>query len=361
MRIAILFVLLVLSSCARPGPETLALVTKPAGQKTVTILVASVRVPADSPSYAFTAGRADRLRYREVTIAIPPAHKPPEIEWPKGKPDPRKSFAVVERKDLTRDQFVAAAHSNGASAQSAGIFIHGYNYNYQEALFRLAQMSADSGVSGSPILFDWPSQATITGYVADRDSAAFARDDLVSVLTDLGKSNVRTTLLAHSMGAWLAVESIRQLSLMGREDVLGKIDQVVLAAPDIDVDLLRKQLAATKPLSHPMVILASKDDLALALSKRLAGSAATAGSLDIADPRTKKLAKEENLEVIDISSLPSVGGTNHDRFAALAAVYPQLQNTGNENTVAGTGAVVLNGVGAVVSAPFRIGGTLLAH
>jgi len=361
MRIAIIFSFLILASCARPEPETLALVNEPPGQKTVTILVASVRVPADDPPYAFTTGRADRLRYREVTIAIPPGHKPPEIEWPRGRPDPRTSFAVVDRKNLTRDQFVAAAHAKGPSARSAGIFIHGYNYSYQEALFRLAQMSADSGVSGPPILFDWPSQATITGYIADRDSAAFARDDLVSVLTDLGKSNVRTTLLAHSMGAWLAVESIRQLSLMGRGDVLDKIDQLVLASPDIDVDLLRKQLAATKPLKRPIVVLASKDDLALALSKRLAGSAATAGSLDIEDPRTKKLAKEENLEVVDISSLPSLGGTNHDRFAALAAVYPQLQNTSSKNLVAGTGALVLNGVGAFVSAPFRIGGTILSQ
>lgn len=361
MRIAILFVLLVLSSCARPGPETLALAPKPVGQKTVTILVASVRVPAESPPYAFTAGRADRLRYVKVTIAIPPGHKPPEIEWPKGTPDPATSFAVVGRRELTKAQFLAAAHSGRGSAPAAGIFVHGYNYNYQEALFRLAQMSADSGVSGSPILFDWPSQAKITGYVADRDSAAFARDDLVSVLTDLGRSNVKTTILAHSMGAWLAVESIRQLSLMGRGDTLGKIEQVVLAAPDIDVDLLRKQLAATKPLSRPIVVLASKDDLALALSKRLAGSAATAGSLDIADPRTKKLAQDENLEVVDISALPSIGGTNHDRFAALAAVYPQLQNAGRNNVAAGTGALVLNSVGAVVSAPFRIGSSILAN
>ncbi|MFK0334397.1 alpha/beta hydrolase [Rhizobium sp. NPDC090275] len=356
MRIIFLFVLLALSSCTRPGPETLTLVSRHTGQKTVTILVASVRVPSHTVPYAFTAGRADRLRYLKVTVAIPPGHKPPNIEWPKGTPDPTKAFAVVGREELSQAQFVAETRSEGA----AGIFVHGYNYNYQEALYRLAQITADSGMTGSPILFDWPSQASITGYVADRDSAAFARDDLVSVLTVLGQSNVKTTMLAHSMGAWLAVESIRQLSLMGRRDVLRKVTQLILAAPDIDVDLLRKQLAATQPLSQPIVILASKDDMALSLSKRLAGSAATAGSLDIAEPRTKMLAKENNLEIIDISSLPSLEGTNHDRFAALAAVYPQLQNTGEPNPVAGTGALVLNGAGAIVSAPLRIGGTILA-
>ena len=357
MRIAILFVLLALSSCARPGPETLALVTEQLGQKTVTIMVASVRSPAGRPPYAFTAGRADRIHYVEVTVAIPPSHRPSKIEWPRGKPDSAISFAVVGRKEITQTQFVAKTSTAG----QAGIFVHGYNYSYQEALFRLAQMTADSGIVRSPILFDWPSEATITGYVADRDSAAFARDDLVSVLTALGQANVETTILAHSMGAWLAVESIRQLSLMGKRDVLGKVNQLILAAPDIDVDLLRKQLAATKPLSHPIVILASKDDLALSLSKRLAGSVATAGSLDINDPRTKKLARENNLEIVDISSLPSPEVTNHDRFAALAAVYPQLQHTRPRNAVAGTGALVLNGVGALISTPFRIGGAMLSN
>lgn len=81
------------------------------------------------------------------------------------------------------------------------------------------------------------------------------------------------TILAHSMGAWLAVESVRQLSLMGERDVVRSIDQLVLAAPDIDIGLLRKQLPITDRLSKPIVVLASKDDIALALSKGLAGSA----------------------------------------------------------------------------------------
>ena len=53
-------------------------------------------------------------------------------------------------------------------------------------------------------------------------------------------------------------------------------------------------------------------------------------------------------------------GTNHDRFASLAAVYPQLR-LGFSNPVAGTGAIVLNGVGGAISAPFRLGGAILAQ
>lgn len=358
----LLLTILALSSCARPGPETLKVVAPVNHATRVAILVATDRVPDSDKSGAYTAGRGDRLRYSEVTISIPPTHQLSKIEWPVSKPDPHTSFAVIGRRELTANEFARLARGVSVSPTygRAGIFVHGYNYSHQEALFRLAQMAADSKVKERAILFDWPSQAEVTGYVADKDSAAFARDDFAQVLSNLSAAGVRPTIMAHSMGAWLAVESIRQLSLMGKTEVIHAIDQLVLAAPDIDIDLLRKQLSVTDRLTKPIVVLASKDDIALALSKRLAGSDATAGSLDIDDPRTRELAIAENLDIVDISKIPSLNGTNHDRFASLAAVYPQLRQ-GFSNPVAGTGAVVLNGVGGAISAPFRLGGAILAQ
>ncbi|MFJ5489210.1 hypothetical protein ACIKTA_17310, partial [Hansschlegelia beijingensis] len=38
------------------------------------------------------------------------------------------------------------------------------------------------------------------------------------------------------------------------------------------------------------------------------------------------VVKSENLRVVDISQLTSENRTNHDRFAAFAAIYPQLQS-----------------------------------
>ena len=301
----ILAIVATLSSCARPGPETLAVVTPVPRSHTVEILVATNRVPDAGKSGAYTAGRGDRLHYSEVTISIPPTHRPSTIEWPTATPDPKVSFAVVGRRELSAHEFsmLARGQAKSLARGHAGIFVHGYNYSHQEALFRLAQMAADSKVQDRAILFDWPSQAEVTGYVADKDSAAFARDDLAKVLTELSQNGVRPTILAHSMGAWLAVETVRQLTLMGKRDVVRSIDQLVLAAPDIDIDLLRKQLSVTARLARPIIVLASKDDIALALSKRLAGSAATAGSLDIDDPRTRELALKENLDVVDIRSI----------------------------------------------------------
>lgn len=106
-------------------------------------------------------------------MSVPPNHKVTEIEWPRDEPDAAKSFAVVKSKNLTENEFAEFARQIGPRtpvAPGVGMFIHGYNYPYQEALYRLVQMSAEAGQSQTSILFDWPSQGNLVGYVADRDA-----------------------------------------------------------------------------------------------------------------------------------------------------------------------------------------------
>jgi esterase/lipase superfamily enzyme len=67
------------------------------------------------------------------------------------------------------------------------------------------------------------------------------------------------TVMAHSMGSWLTVEALRQMAIRdGR--VNAKITDVILASPDLDVDVFSKQfLAMGKP--HPrFTLFTSRDD-----------------------------------------------------------------------------------------------------
>ena len=50
-------------------------------------------------------------------------------------------------------------------------------------------------------------------------------------------------IIAHSMGNWLAMETLRQLAIAGNRDLNGKLGYVVLASPDIDVDIFKKQMS----------------------------------------------------------------------------------------------------------------------
>jgi len=77
----------------------------------------------------------------------------------------------------------------------------------------MAQMVADANIDGVPIVFAWPSEGRETGYVADKDAAAFSRDQLAALLTTLARKPGfgRVDVLGHSMGGWLTMEALRQL------------------------------------------------------------------------------------------------------------------------------------------------------
>ena len=88
------------------------------------------------------------------------------------------------------------------------------------------------------MLFTWPSGGTAIDYVYDRDSAIYSRDALEAVLQALVKDPTvgSISILAHSMGNYVAVEALRQMAIRNRE-LSPKIRDVMLASPDINVDV----------------------------------------------------------------------------------------------------------------------------
>lgn len=360
--------LLIMAGCAtRPGPEALnSIATVPPGAKLVTVYVETTRSRAAADSNVFTTDRAQSPNYAAFTIAIPPGHKPGQIEWTKGTADPARSFVIVKQEILDSAGFQRQIAAKRAARRSArvGVFVHGYNTSFQEALFRLAQMVADSDIDGVPVLFAWPSEAAVTGYIADKDAATYSRDSLVQLLTSLtqGSRADRVTVIGHSMGGWLTVEALRQLRLTGRNAVLDRLD-VILAAPDIDMDLFRAQMAVIGPLPTPITVLVSSDDRALSVASRLSGERPRLGSLDINDARIQEAALKNNLQIIDISKLAASDSFNHDRYANLAQLYPSLAATSGQGAgqdLRRAGAFIFNAVGTTLSSPFDLAGRALA-
>ncbi|WP_244487956.1 alpha/beta fold hydrolase [Aureimonas sp. Leaf454] len=364
-----------LAGCAtRPGAIALVPVGKSVpGARLVTLYLATDRErleAADGVGAAtYGSGRGRDLAYAEVTISVPPGHEPGRIEWSEREPGPEKSFATLRRTRLTEREFRrrVAARARAGSGEAA-VFVHGFNYSLQEGLFRLAQLSADSKVENVPVLFAWPSEAAVAGYVADRDAVTFSRDHLVRVLSDLSQepSVRKVTLVGHSMGGWLVMESLRQMKLLGRDRALDRLD-VVLAAPDIDVDVFRTQIATVGPMKRPMMILVSKDDRALAVSSRLAGGRPRIGAADVEDPCVLEAARENDLRVVDISTLDASDRLNHDRFVSFAGVYAASDEAGGgeaggggANELRQAGAYVFNAAGAAIASPFTLVGGALA-
>ncbi|WP_265501473.1 alpha/beta hydrolase [Paracoccus beibuensis] len=317
----------VISACApRPGNEALEAVPGTiTGAQVTTVYVATTRAPRGVGSTAFGSAWSLGTSHAAFTVSIPPTHRPGRVEWPNGKIDPVTSFAVLGSANLTPDQYAGTLARDPRLPAGIGLYVHGYNHTFPEALYRLVQLSVDAGTGGVPVLFSWPSAGRPLGYLADRDAAAFSRDALSRTLIDLvAKARGGTvSVTAHSLGALLTMESLRQLRLEGRADVLDRLS-VILAAPDIDPDLFRAQIAVIGRRRQPMTILVSPDDRALRLAGRLGAHRGRLGTLDVRDPRVREAVAEAGITVIDISDLPPQGLARHDRYVEMAAMHEDL-------------------------------------
>ncbi len=101
---------------------------------------------------------------------------------------------------------------------------------------------------------------------------------------------------------------------------------------------------------HPLTLLVSKNDEALAVSSSLAGAKARVGNVDVNDPRVDEVARRADVRVIDISSLSTSDGLGHDRYVYAASLYPQLSASMKEK-MQNAGAYVFNGASMMLEGP----------
>ena len=363
--VAVLLLMLLVAGCAsRPGPEVLSPVGPAPGAAQVTVYTATTRAPSSDEALHFTSKRAHAMRFARYTVSIPPVHQPAEIEWPAGAPDASQSFAVLDRSVLQEDAFLdeVEAASRSATDVGAGIFVHGFNYNFAETVFRLAQLSADAALDGPQIAFSWPSQATLRGYLDDLNSATYSRDYLAELIIDVAaRTRGDIAVVGHSMGAWLVMETVRQLRLQGYDQVIDRL-RVILAAPDIDVDVFRQQLKVIGPLDTPLMVLVSPDDRALLFSELLSASRPRIGTSDVRDPAVQEAARANNVQIVDISALADTGGAGHDRYIALATTIPHDQGPAGPaplRDIRRAGVFILDALGTTLATPFDFAGQAL--
>lgn len=235
----------------------------------------------------FGKERQAKVRYARVDVSIPPDRAVGKITWPAkgGAPDPLKDFVALNQviydgSAAFRSELRAALHRNPPSSRDAMIFVHGFNNTFAEGTYRLAQLGHDLNVQGVLVHYSWPSRAHALGYVYDRDSALFARDGLEQLIREVEAAGPRNVIvIAHSMGAAVVMETLRQMAIAGDRRALDRIGGVVLMSPDIDIDVFHEEAARIGKLPQPFLIFTSKKDRALALSARLTGQRDRVGNL----------------------------------------------------------------------------------
>jgi esterase/lipase superfamily enzyme len=324
--LALMLAVLVAGCASRPYGDMLIGAPSP-NASTVNLLVATTRAPVlDPPGVVFGGSRGKGLDFADVVVSIPPAsaRRAGDVQWPSQAPgDPNHDFVTLSVDRLNLAQ--AKAEFNARVARTPGhrvlVFVHGYNTRFQEAVYRFAQIVHDSGVNVAPVLFTWPSGGNLTDYVYDRDSVMYSRDAFETVLQALvNNPNVGSiSILAHSMGNYLAVETLRQMAIRDH-GLPPKIENVMLASPDIDVDVFRRQIAEidASPRKTQFVLFVSRDDKALGISSFLARDSTRLGALNPEQEPYHSMLESANVHVVDLTDVhaQSDDSINHSKFAS---------------------------------------------
>ena len=301
----------------------------PPVDRKVDMLVATTRAPSTDPKVRFSGERGDTLNIENVVVSIPSDayRKAGEVQLPpqSGKPDPQKSFVVTKVDRMDEKGAEAWFKRSSGPKRRVLFFVHGFNNNYSEAVLRFAQITHDIRVDAAPVLFTWPSRASALDYVYDRESATFSRSGLTEALEKAIESpdTAEVTILAHSLGTWLTMEALRELALKHHR-VSPKIKDVILASPDIDVDVFKRQVMDLGPVHPHITIYTSLKDKALALSTFLAGDIARIGGTDLNPYRP--ILEKHNISFIDATDAKQEDPFGHNAFAESSEMLRTLTN-----------------------------------
>lgn len=182
--------------------------------------------------------------------------------------------------------------------KEAYVYIHGFNNDFDLAAMVIAQLWHYCGREGVPIAYTWPAGTSLSvrAYNYDRESGEFTNFHLKSFIEALATTPglERIHLIAHSRGTDVLITALRELHIKYTAAAKGdytatarelRLGNVILAAPDIDLDVALQRLAAERVdrACRRLTIYTSPEDMALGLAKWLFDSVVRVGTLGTLD------------------------------------------------------------------------------
>ena len=236
----------------------------------IPLLVATTRnyINADWPGNRFGTTDANTLSWAVAQVNVPSYRVRAEGVIPRASaadsPDAARTMYINSLILADSVRFLQRVRDDLARTRSRDIlvFVHGYNSSFEDAAVRVAQIAADMGFDGTAILFAWPSQGALSGYIRDQQTARNAGWHLLRLLRDqLPRANPdRSEVLSKAM------------SLIDPRDSLPRLGQVVFAAPDVDARIFSREiLPILRARAQGVTLYASSEDEALRASRVLNG------------------------------------------------------------------------------------------
>ncbi len=327
-------------AAAGPAPEPV--IAPEADWDVVPVFYGTDRATMSDPKriqYGSTRGK--QLLLGRALVTVPKAHQVPNVERPwaltipylnitlyQEKEDPKKHFTMKEIRELSREELLALVRERlGKSVDykdHALVFVHGFNNTFDAAVFRTAQIAYDLKFDGAPFHYSWPSKGELgaTDYSYDRESAGqsepYFRAFMEMVVKETGAKHI--SVVAHSMGNQLLLATLRSLKPSMPEGVT--LNQIILAAPDVDRDAFEFLAKEVMGISRGITLLAAGNDRALEISRRFWGGVPRAGDVPEAGP-----VIVQGVDTIDITAMSTaMFALNHSGFAEKTALLEDIQH-----------------------------------
>ena len=209
------------------------------------------------------------------------------------------------------------------------IFVHGFHNDFDDAAFAMGELWHFLGRIGVPIVYSWPAgHPGLFGYTYDRESSEFTVFHLRSIIEYIaGFPEVeRINIIAHSRGTDVAITAVRELTIKARAQGLNprkvyKIHNLVLAAPDLDVQVATQRLIGDYMAwsAERFTIYTSPADRAIGWSDKVfASPKGRIGNLRLEDlteeARTVMERGNSNMSIINFMSCTDKSDSNADSF-----------------------------------------------
>ncbi|QDV68248.1 hypothetical protein Poly24_19570 [Rosistilla carotiformis] len=238
-------------------------------------------------------------------VTVPDTHQRGMVERPsllrfELREDQTQHMVLTSATELAAADFQQRLADRVASAPEGDllVFIHGYNVDFESAVQRTAQIAVDLPFEGVPVCYSWPSQASLVGYTVDENNSewtiAHLKEFLLELVHQSGAKSVN--VVAHSMGNRPMTAVMQQIG-WEMEAETTPFDRIVLAAPDVDADRFRRDLAPSLlKVANQVTLYASSDDQALIASKKVHGHPRAGESGD-------QIVVVPGIETIDVSGI----------------------------------------------------------
>jgi len=205
------------------------------------------------------------------------------------------------------------------------VFIHGFNNTFQSSALVLAELWHFTGRRGVPVLYSWPAASGgLFGYFIDRESGEFTifhLKEFLRLLADIPDID-RIHIIAHSRGTDVMTTALRELVIESRsagrnplKDL--RIANLILAAPDLDFEVVRQRLIAEKfgPAMGQITIYTNQEDSALDLSESLMSGTrfGRLDSEDLGENESQIFRQVTNVHIINVEGEASFLGHSYFR------------------------------------------------